>query len=307
MNDIHHLRHLIALADHGNFRLAARAAHVSQPALTKSIQGLERWYGVKLFDRQPQGVVPTALGLLVVERARRVAADLDEIKKEVDLRKGMEDAELAVGAGPLIADSILAPALGRLIERHRGLRVSIKLDHWRTLTEALDEGRIELFVAEIAEARFEKRFQVVALPRQTVVWFCRCGHPLLLLPKVSQADLLKFPIVSGTLPTRVQKWFARANSQAEDGAKPTPLTIACDSYPVLKKIVQMSHAVSAAVPSVIAEEVRQGTLALLPVDAPQIQSFAGVVSLRRRTLAPVALELTSELLNECPSADINLR
>ena len=188
--------------------------------------------------------------------------------------------------------------MGRLIERHRGLRISITLDHWRALTEALDQGRIEMFVAEIAEARFEKRFRVDALPRQNVVWFCRCGHPLLRLPKVSQADLLRFPVVSGTLPARVQKWFARANSQAEDGAKQSPLTVACDSYPVIKKIVQSSHGVSAAVPSVIAEEVRQGILALLPVDAPQIQSLAGVVSLRRRTLAPAALELMTDLLSE---------
>ena len=75
-------------------------------------------------------------------------------------------------------------------------------------------------------------------------------------------------------------------------------TVACDSYPVIKRIVQASHGVSAAVPSVIAEEVRQGTLALLPVDAPQIQSFAGVVSLRRRILAPAALELVTELVGQ---------
>jgi DNA-binding transcriptional LysR family regulator len=275
--------------------------------LTKSIQGLERWYGVKLFDRQPQGVVPTSIGLLVIERARRIATDLDEIKREVDLRKGMEDVELAVGAGPLIADSILAPVLGRLIELRRGLRISIKLDHWRALTEALDQGQIEMFVAEIAEARFEKRFQVVALPRQSVVWFCRCGHPLLLLPRVSQADLLRFPIVGPTLPARLHKWFARANGQSEDGARQSPLTVACDSYSVIKRIVQASHGVSAAVPAVIAEEVRQGTLAVLPVSAPQIQSFAGVVSLRRRDLTPAAMELTTELLSESPSADPALR
>ena len=63
--DMRRLRHALALAEYRNFARAADALHITQPALSRSIQSLEDGLGVRLFDRSPRDVQPTAFGELV--------------------------------------------------------------------------------------------------------------------------------------------------------------------------------------------------------------------------------------------------
>ena len=69
MNDLRQLRHFVALAEHGHFARAAAAVHLSQPALSRSIQALEASLGCNLVDRHSRGISLTAHGSLVLEQA----------------------------------------------------------------------------------------------------------------------------------------------------------------------------------------------------------------------------------------------
>ena len=71
MIEIRHLHHALALAEHRNFARAAEALHLSQPALTRSIQNLEEKMGLELFERRPKGVDPTDAGQLMLKRFSR--------------------------------------------------------------------------------------------------------------------------------------------------------------------------------------------------------------------------------------------
>ena len=68
------LRHALALAEHLNFARAARAVHVSQPTLSRSIQELEQQTGARLFDRSSAGVEATAVGEVFLDHANASAA-----------------------------------------------------------------------------------------------------------------------------------------------------------------------------------------------------------------------------------------
>src|SRR5690606_12443148 len=74
MNDLRQLRHFVALAEHGHFARAAEAVHLSQPALSRSIQALESQLGCTLVNRHSRGISITAHGQLVLEHARRLLA-----------------------------------------------------------------------------------------------------------------------------------------------------------------------------------------------------------------------------------------
>jgi len=72
--------------------------------------------------------------------------------------------------------------------------------------------------------------------------------------------------------------------------------IECENYAMLKRLVINSNCVSAALTSTIAQEVAAGTIAALKVKAPQISTQAGVVTLRGRTLAPLAEALIDDII-----------
>ncbi|MFN3618577.1 MAG: LysR family transcriptional regulator, partial [Aquabacterium sp.] len=69
MIDLKRLRHLTALVQYGNFHRAAEALHLTQPALSRSIQALEAHVGAPLLMRHRTGVEPTELGRLMLRHA----------------------------------------------------------------------------------------------------------------------------------------------------------------------------------------------------------------------------------------------
>ena len=69
------LRMLVALADETVMNKAARALHISQPALSKQLAHAERTTGLKLFERHAKGVTPTPAGHIVIDRVNRPGSD----------------------------------------------------------------------------------------------------------------------------------------------------------------------------------------------------------------------------------------
>ena len=83
------LRHLIELATNGSFSQSAIKLHLTQPALSRSIKALEDELGQLLFDRVGRKNEITAFGLHVVERARLLVDEANELRQtSVQLQKG---------------------------------------------------------------------------------------------------------------------------------------------------------------------------------------------------------------------------
>src|SRR5436189_3259085 len=75
------LRYLVALADHKHSGRAAEASFVSQPTLSTQIRKVEEELGVPLVERASRQVLLTETGKAVVERARTVLREIDQIKE----------------------------------------------------------------------------------------------------------------------------------------------------------------------------------------------------------------------------------
>src|SRR4029078_4808558 len=82
--DLRQLSTLVAIADHGSFSAAARALYTVQSNVSGHVARLERELGVILVDRQRGGL--TDEGVIVVDRARRVLHDLDDLAAEISSR-----------------------------------------------------------------------------------------------------------------------------------------------------------------------------------------------------------------------------
>ena len=120
--ELRRLRHFLAVAEHGNFGRAAAAAHITQPALSRSIQALETEVGAVLFDRRTERVELTDMGRLVLRHATRARRRRTDLDREISLAKGLELGELRVGVGPWGGAVLVAGAVGRLHGRIRRCR-----------------------------------------------------------------------------------------------------------------------------------------------------------------------------------------
>lgn len=286
MNDLCQLRHFVALAEHQHFARAAAAVHLSQPALSRSIQALESQLDCTLVDRHSRGVSLTAHGHLVLEHARRLLAGSLALSNAVHQLGNLEAGELRLGAGPYPAARLIPQALGQLLQR-------LKLDiaNWLELRDSLLDSAIELFVADIRELQDDAQLHIEPLRVHQGVLFCRPAHPLLQRRNLQLRDLLDFPLAGTQLPQVVERSLGQASGRAQ------PLSVQCDNFLVLKRLVADSDVLSMAPWDVIAGEVESGQLALLPL-LPQglhQHSAYGLVSRAGHSLSPAAQAMVTAI------------
>lgn len=93
MLDLRLLHQAVALARHRNFARAAESLRLTQPALSRSIAGLEAGLGEKLFNRTQQGVEPTAFGQMLLSRAQTLLEGATELERDFQLMRGLDIGE----------------------------------------------------------------------------------------------------------------------------------------------------------------------------------------------------------------------
>src|SRR5690606_39949350 len=91
------LEYIVAVDTYRSFVAAAEKCLVTQPTLSMQIQKLEESLGVKIFDRSRQPVVPTEVGLKIIEQARTVLIESQKIYEILQVKKGELEGELRVG------------------------------------------------------------------------------------------------------------------------------------------------------------------------------------------------------------------
>lgn len=127
------LEYIISLDTHRNFVLAAEKCFVTQPTLSMQIQKLEEHLGVKLFDRSKQPVVPTELGVEIIDQARTILKESGKLKEIIAERRGEISGELKLGIIPTIAPYLLPHVISNFMNKYPGVQLII----WEYTTEQI--------------------------------------------------------------------------------------------------------------------------------------------------------------------------
>ncbi len=138
------LQYLVALAETRHFGRAARQCHVSQPTLSAQLRKLEESLGVALIERQPRRIALTAAGTAVVERARRMLRDADDIKSLARASQDPLGGQLKIGLIPTLGPYLLpriAPRLKRALPK---LQLLLHEHQTAPLIARVLEGELDL-------------------------------------------------------------------------------------------------------------------------------------------------------------------
>jgi LysR family transcriptional activator of glutamate synthase operon len=124
--ELRQLKYVEAVARHRHFTRAAEELHVAQSALSHQVRRLEAELGTELFERSSRHVAPTDAGEAIAARARRILAEVDGAREEVDELRGVMRGRISIGA-LLPAGEVDVPALvTRFSELHPGIEVGIR-------------------------------------------------------------------------------------------------------------------------------------------------------------------------------------
>jgi DNA-binding transcriptional LysR family regulator len=144
--ELRHLRYFVAVADAGNVSRAAQRLHVTQPALSRQIQDLEREFACRLFDRIGRRIILTRDGEEILERTRRLLADSEALRERGRALGGGEAGVLRIGAVPQFIEAVLPEALARYSLAYPGIDVELVEDGGGLLLRRLQQGELHLAV-----------------------------------------------------------------------------------------------------------------------------------------------------------------
>ncbi|MDR6530248.1 DNA-binding transcriptional LysR family regulator [Caulobacter rhizosphaerae] len=141
---LHHLRYVLAAAEHGGFRRAARRLGVQQSAVSRRIQELEGRLGAPIFERGPQGVRLTSAGEDFVRGAQGAVGELDLTVERATEAARADHAILRLGVLAGLGGGVLQDLLRKLVATEPRLALELVEGGAETLAAALGQGRLDL-------------------------------------------------------------------------------------------------------------------------------------------------------------------
>lgn len=137
------LEYIVALDTCRHFTLAADYCHVTQPTLSMQIQKLEEELGIVIFDRSRQPVIPTVLGIDVINYARNILIQKEALLEWIEYRKGTLTGELRIGIIPTLAPYLLPLFIQQFTKKHEKAKLIISEITTDGIINALKEGTID--------------------------------------------------------------------------------------------------------------------------------------------------------------------
>ena len=281
--DIRHLRNMLAVMEEGSLGKAAQRLHISQPALTKSIQRLEEQLGVRLFDREARGMKPTFYADSLRGYAKAACIGMAEAESQIASMRNGTEGVITVAGPPLIVTEFLPQVLVKLSEERPKLQVRVVGQNRELFTDLL-EGHFNLVVAMLYDELPKQGLSKQWLFDDRLVLVMRPDHPLARRRKVKPSDLIDQKWVVGDSDTwsqhRLRLYFEQA------GLTLPRARFESRNPEVLKSIIMISDHIGMIARLGVEKELANGLLKAVEIDSPLMLRPIGIVRRESEPISP---------------------
>lgn len=188
---LRHMRIFQKIYETQSVTRAAEALHMTQPAVTRALQELEKYYGLRLFERLNRRLTVTEAGRRMYDYALHLTETFDTMEKS--LRDWERQGVLRVGASVSLGCSLL-PQLARTFqEEHPGVEVRVRIANGELLRRDLLENRLDLALLEGEENGADLMLTPFAAGEMALI--VPPGHPLARAGGATLAQAAVYPLL----------------------------------------------------------------------------------------------------------------
>jgi LysR family transcriptional activator of glutamate synthase operon len=292
--ELRQLRYLVAIADEGQFTRAAAREHVAQPALSQQIARLERTVGTRLVDRSARHSSLTQAGEILVERARRVIAEVDAAHADLADLAGLQRGRVAIGAMQTMGPVDLPGILADFHRRYPEVELVVREEISDVLAGLVRADQLDLAFLSVADRFDTEDLELVTLGEQRLVAVLPPDHPLATRKRLQFAELAGNRFVSFGRGAALHEILFEAGAEA--GFSPQ---IAAESNEIPRIRAMVSRGLGVAL--LPRDEIRSPgpPTATAEITAPTVAMNVTLCWRARRHLGPAArtfLDLVRETL-----------
>ena len=193
--DLRKLEIFVRVAELKNFSQAAHSLHMAQPAVSIAVRKLEESLGVALFDRSGRRVELTAEGVNLLQRAKLVLREVEELKRSTSAMSGLLVGELDIACPSMLATHFLPDLLTGFLAEHPGLTASVTQAGTSRVEQMLLEDEIEIGVTSAESSPHSAELELLPLVKEQMVLCVAQNHPWAKRRQLRIEDLQGIPMV----------------------------------------------------------------------------------------------------------------
>src|SRR5262245_5877901 len=281
------LRLLEAVVHWGGMGKAAAHLNISQPAVSKAVVALEQALGVRLLDRSPQGIAPTVYGEALLKGGTVIFDELRQRVKEIEFLTDPSGGELRIGSNSVQMAGMMAAFLQRLLGKHPNIAFQVVEGKTFTLLhQELRTRHIDLVLGRIPAGFAEEDIDAHPLAEERLLIIAGAQSHWARRRKIELAQLAEGPWVLPPYTSVVGSLIAEA-FRANGMTVPRP-SVATLSIQLTTSLLTTGPFLGMLPMSLMWFGGSQRSLKILPVDFPVKPRALAILTLKHRTLSPVA-------------------
>jgi DNA-binding transcriptional LysR family regulator len=278
---------LLAVAECGSMAKAAARLAISHPVVSKTVSDLEHSLGVRLFDRHSQGVELTAYGRVLLNCGNIVFDEMRQSLRQIQFLTSPNTGDLRVGFPEVEIAGIIPSITGSFLRKFP--RVDLQIIHANTSMLQFQELRgrnVDLLIGRVRTTALEDDLALERLFDDSLVAVAGPESHWASRQKIELAELVDEPWI---LPpyNSVPGPFIRDIFQAH-GLEPPKPSISTLSNQLTTTLIATGQFLGLLNRTVVASSGAPVRLKILPVDIPPHKITVDIVTIKNRTLSPLA-------------------
>ena len=289
--NIKQVRAFLAVAQSMSFASAATQLHLSQPALSLSIKGLEDNLGGKLFTRTTRHITLTPEGEALVPIARRLLAQWENAEDEMKQRFALQLGKITIASMPSFAASLLPKAIRNYHASYPSIQVAIDDVLSDTVVEMVRNNQVELGITFEPNTLLDLSFY--PLYEDRFIAILPNNHPLEANTEIHWEALLKYDFITLQRPSSVRTMIESTLNKAG-----IELNVAFDAHQLATVSRMVSEGMGVAVvPALCRQQASEQGAVCRPIIQPEIRRRVGVICHPRSHLSIAAAAMLDVLIN----------
>jgi len=283
---LHQLRAFVNIARQGSIRAASRAASLSQPALTKSIQELESILGARLLVRRRQGVELTEIGETFFQHASLILQELRVAQEDIQQRLGQRGGSVSIGIGGSIARTVMPQVITQFHRQFPDVKVRIVEGQLVSMLPELRQGALDFTINTYYQSYLDNELSYEKLLEREYCVVVRKGHPL-----EHATSLAELQQCDWTMPTPKGSHYRLLHERFTDMGMAPSISVTCETFMACTSLVAQSDFVSILSRDVIADPILGNQLVALNIKEKIPQAVFYLIQRKDTTLTPMGAHL----------------
>jgi LysR family transcriptional regulator, carnitine catabolism transcriptional activator len=277
------IRGFLAVAEHLNFRRAAGALDITQPALSAQIRALEELIGARLLTRTTRSVRLTADGERFVTRMRRLLEDMEAAVREIRDPRQLERGRVVFSAIPTVAAQVFPRVIERFKARYPGVAVEMNDEPTVVLERRIVAREVDFGIG--GQPRWREALEFTPLVEDPIVLILRRDHPLARRRRVGIEQALRYPVIALAKGSNVRNVL---DAHFERAGVPFQPVYSLVHHYTIGAMVEAGLGIT-FLPSMAAAMIeRSRVLRAVPIDAAGFSRRVGLIKRSEEPLPPAA-------------------